>query len=105
MPANVDPVAVMIDGACDPAHVRAHFENDWLHAGPFEQFECGCEPRGPGADDSGRLLRHPSSLKIVKACMTAATREILRRNLRQVYPRFRNRSGNQSMDGTPQTGS
>ena len=52
MPADVDPVAFILDGSRDSAHVFAPFEHDNANIGAAEEFERGGQPGGARADDN-----------------------------------------------------
>ena len=51
MPANVDAIAVVADGARDAANLVAGLEHDGMHIRTAEKLQGGREPRGPGADE------------------------------------------------------
>ncbi len=51
MPADVDAVAVVPDGARDATDLVAGLEHDGMHIGTAKELQGGREPRGPGADE------------------------------------------------------
>ena len=58
MPTQIHPIAVVIDGARNSAHIRAPFQNDGMNVRVRQEFVRGGQAGRPGANDDGCFLGH-----------------------------------------------
>src|ERR1017187_3675007 len=76
MTANVDPIAFVVHGPGDSAHIAALFEDNRLDPAAREELIGGRQPRGACADDDCPLLVHKSRSELERILQAAFRRRL-----------------------------